>query len=608
MKRLPGVPAIARLAVLIFLSTTTGVRAQSTPPSDNPVLDNPNLDEPSLEDLVPPDAPNPDDTLLEPVTPEVPPALPPEDVPDIPREPPSDLPSDSIELPSDRQFRVRAIELLGVSLSPEAFGQLEAEFAGETVSIASRIAAVEGQLVTLEDLLALRAFITDAYVNAGYITSGAFLPEQTFEDGGVVRIQVIEGILETVEVAGLTRLQADYVRSRMQLRLGRPLQQGNIVEALQLLQLDPLIDSVDAELQTGSGPGLSILALRVEEAPPLTGGFTVNNYRSPSAGSEQINPYVSYTNLLGLGDRLDLSYSLTRGLNDYTLNYTIPISPHDGTLTFRAISNNSRIIEDEFDALDIRGESSTFSLGVRQPLIKTPSREFALGLALDLRRSQTFVFDDRPFSFAPGPEDGESKVTVLRFSQDWVDRTPDRVLAARSQFSFGLNAFDATTNETAPDGEFFSWLGQLQWVQRLPEDQLLVARLSAQLTPDALLPLEQFSLGGVNTVRGYRENQLVTDNGVIGSLELRVPLSAKPGELELTPFVEGGIGWDNGGEESYPEGLASVGLGLRWQVERDFSIRLDYGYPLIDVDQDRDTLQEQGVYLSFNWTLDGQDN
>ncbi|MGF1521770.1 MAG: ShlB/FhaC/HecB family hemolysin secretion/activation protein [Leptolyngbyaceae cyanobacterium] len=604
MKRLPGVSAIARLAALALLSITPGVSAQSTPPSDNPVLDDLNLDEPSLEDLVPSDTPNPEDSLLEPVTPEEPPALPPEDLPTIPRQPPSELPSESIELPAERQFRVSAIELLGVSLSPEEFGRLEAEFAGAEVSVASRIAALEGQLVTLEDLLALRAFITDAYVNAGYITSGAFLPEQTFEDGGVVRIQIIEGILETLKVTGLTRLQADYVRSRMQLRLGRPLNQDSIVEALQLLQLDPLIDSVDAELQTGSGPGLSILALTVKEAPPLTGGFTVNNYRSPSAGSEQINPYLSYTNLLGLGDRLDLSYSLTRGLNDYNLNFTVPISPQDGTLTFRAITNNSRIIEDEFEALDIRGESSTFSLGVRQPLIKTPSRELALGLALDWRRSQTFVFDDRPFSFAPGPEEGESRVTVLRFSQDWVDRTPDRVLAARSQFSLGLNAFDATINEAAPDGEFFSWLGQLQWVQRLPEGQLLITRLSAQLTPDALLPLEQFSLGGVNTVRGYRENQLVTDNGVIGSLELRLPLSAKPGELELTPFVEGGIGWNNGGEDPYPEGLASVGLGLRWQVEPDFSVRLDYGYPLIDINQERDTLQEQGVYLSFNWTLD----
>ena len=37
---------------------------------------------------------------------------------------------------------------------------------------------------------------------------------------------------------------------------------------------------------------------------------------------------------------------------------------------------------------------------------------------------------------------------------------------------------------------------------------------------------EKFSLGGVNSVRGYRENELVSDNGVIGSMELRIPLSS----------------------------------------------------------------------------------
>ncbi|ASC71896.1 hypothetical protein XM38_028500 [Halomicronema hongdechloris C2206] len=101
--------------------------------------------------------------------------------------------------------------------------------------------------------------------------------------------------------------------------------------------------------------------------------------------------------------------------------------------------------------------------------------------------------------------------------------------------------------------------------------------------------------------RGYRENQLVTDNGFTGSLELRFPLSAAPGELQLTPFVEGGFGWN---EETSVEGLASIGVGLRWQVDPSFRIRLDYGYPLIDPDQDEDTLQENGIYFSIDWMFE----
>jgi hemolysin activation/secretion protein len=104
----------------------------------------------------------------------------------------------------------------------------------------------------------------------------------------------------------------------------------------------------------------------------------------------------------------------------------------------------------------------TLSFSVRQPLFRSPRSEFAIGVGLDLRRSQTFLLDDIPFSFSEGPQDGQSKVTALRFFQDWVQRRPNQVLAARSQFSLGLNAFGATVNERDPDGQFFSWLGQFQ--------------------------------------------------------------------------------------------------------------------------------------------------
>ncbi|NEQ33272.1 MAG: ShlB/FhaC/HecB family hemolysin secretion/activation protein [Leptolyngbya sp. SIO4C5] len=545
---------------------------------------------------LPIDVPNPEDTLIEPPLPNEPPGLLPEETPDLQLELPSQLPLPA-EAGETLRFQVGEIELRGMTIDPD---QLSLDVEGETISVADRIAALTGQEVTLEELLALRAFITQAYINSGYVTSGAFLPEQTFADGSIVQIQVVEGDLETLQITGLTRLRERYIRDRIRLRVNQPIRQQDIEESLQLLQLDPLISRVDAQLLAGSGPGQSILLLEIREAPPLTLGVSANNYRSPSSGSAQIAPFISYTNLLGLGDRLDFSYSLTRGLNNYDFSYTVPVTPQDGSLTFRATTANSRIIEDNFDLLGIRSNSRTFSLSARQPLSQSPNSEFALGLAFDLRRSQTFIFDDIPFSFSPGAEAGEAKVSVVRFFQDWTDRTPDRVLAARSQFSFGLDAFDATINNGAPDGRFFSWLGQFQWVQRLSSRNLLVTRVAAQLTPNSLLSLEQFSFGGINSVRGYRDNQFVTDNGVTGSVELRLPLSAIPGELQLSPFLEGGIGWN---QDAAIEELLSLGVGLRWQIDPSVRMRLDYGYPLIDVNQDGNTLQEQGIYFSLDWVI-----
>jgi hemolysin activation/secretion protein len=192
-------------------------------------------------------------------------------------------------------------------------------------------------------------------------------------------------------------------------------------------------------------------------------------------------------------------------------------------------------------------------------------------------------------------------VTVLRLSQDWEERSRQSVLAFRSQFSIGLDAFDATTNNTETDGRFFSWLGQFQWVQQLSPRALLLTRVYAQLTPDSLLSLEQFSLGGIDTVRGYRQNQIVSDNGVFGSIELRVPLTSDPNVLQISPFFDVGTTWNERELNSDPATLASLGLGLRWLITPDLSVRLDYGIPLIESNNEGDTLQDNGIYFSIQY-------
>ncbi|MBO1051934.1 MAG: ShlB/FhaC/HecB family hemolysin secretion/activation protein [Dolichospermum sp. DET73] len=452
---------------------------------------------------------------------------------------------------------------------------------------------------TLENLFQLRSKITQLYIKEEYITSGAFLRVQDSEDIShqIVKIQVVEGELEKpkpIKISGLNRLQEVYVRSRLELATETPLNQRRLKKALQLLQIDPLIEKIEAELIAGSRPGSNILDVKIKEAPAFHTVVSTANNQSPSIGSLETNLLVVHNNLLGFGDRFSGQYGFTEGLDNYDLNYTIPINARDGTLSWRYNNSNSHIIQDKFRDLGIRSETQTVSFSVRQPVFKAPESELALGVALDVRRSQSFLLNDIPFSFSIGPENGESKVAVIRFSQDWIDRGLKRNLAARSQFSFGIDAFDATINNTGTDGRFFSWLGQFQWVQRLSPRTVLVARIDGQITPDSLLSLERFSIGGVNTVRGYPQNQLVADNGIISSLELRIPLTNNPNILELAPFFEIGRAWNNQNPDPSPATIASLGLGGRWQIGSGWDLRLDYGIPLIQVNKQGNSLQENG--------------
>ncbi|KST63837.1 hypothetical protein BC008_15390 [Mastigocoleus testarum BC008] len=539
---------------------------------------------------IPPDPPDPIERTS-----------PPEDEPStIPPRTPE--PQDPILIPPENQ-KIPKREEEGVF--KETFSVKQIEILGSTV-LRKEIEELKNKLlekrqVSFEELLQLRSDITKLYIDNGYINSGAFLLSQIIDTDGVVKIQVVEGELEDIQLTGLKRLRANYVRSRIKRATTTPLNKNRLERALQLLQIDPLISQVNAELTAGSTPGKNILKLIVKEAPAFHAGVFTRNSQSPSIGSLQAGIFAVHDNVLGFGDSLRGEYGITEGLNLYDINYTFPVNSKNGKIGFRFTNTDSRIIEDDFEDIDIRSEAQTYSLNFRQPLTLTPNSEFALGLALDLRRSQTFILDDIPFSFSQGAEDGESNVTVIRFSQDWVQRNTKTVLAARSQFSFGIDAFDATTNNSGTDGRFFSWLGQFQWVQQVTPRSILVSRLNAQLTPDSLLSLEKFSAGGVNTVRGYRQNELVTDNAVTGSVELFIPLTPNSNELRIAPFFDIAAVWNNRGSNPDPNIIAGTGVGLLWQPRPDLNLRLDYGLPLVSVEDRGNTLQDNGLYFSVQY-------
>ncbi|EKQ69498.1 hemolysin activation/secretion protein [Leptolyngbyaceae cyanobacterium JSC-12] len=468
--------------------------------------------------------------------------------------------------------------------------------------LASVVRPFEKRHLTFEQLLEIRSAITKLYSDRGYITSGAFLPPQDDLATGTIKIQVVEGELERLEIRGLQRLRDRYVRRRLERAAKTPLNLREIESALQLLQINPLLSSVRAELRAGTAPGRSVLVVNLQEAKAFRAAALLENRDPPSVGSVRGSLIVGHDNLLGLGDRFSAELGLTSGITELELAYAIPLNSRDGTWNVRYERTRSQIVEEPFSILDINSNSETVSFGFRQPLMRTSTHEFALGLLMDFRRSQSFLFNDLPFSFSPGSEQGEAKVRVLRFTQDWINRGSNRVLAARSQLSFGLPILGATQNEAGIDGIFFSWVGQFQWVQAINQDITAIARIAAQLTPDSLLPLEQFSLGGIDTVRGFRQNYRVADNGIVGNLEIRFPILQQEdgiGIVQLAPFIDVGKVWNNADEIRSPQLLASTGLGLRWQIGNTLLARLDWGIPLVSYDRQGNTLQDSGVVFSI---------
>jgi len=129
----------------------------------------------------------------------------------------------------------------------------------------------------------------------------------------------------------------------------------------------------------------------------------------------------------------------------------------------------------------------------------------------------------------------------------------------------------------------------------------VLARLTGQWTPDQLLPIEQFSVGGARSVRGYDENQLVRDKGFSASIEARYPVLRDKGRptLQLAAFFDFGGAWNNDRPTPDPELIASPGVGLLWDPIPGIHAELYYGYALEDIAFQEDSLQADGVHFQF---------
>lgn len=505
----------------------------------------------------------------------------------------------SPEAPSDRTLQVKKINVTGSTI-------FDAEELNPIVQ------PYEGRTLTLEELREVADKITQLYLDRGYITSRAVLVDQEITPEGAVEIRVLEGSLEEIRIEGVRRLKPSYVRSRVQLGAGKPLNTGKLEDQLRLLRADPLFENVEASLRAGTKVGQSILIVRVTEADPFEGSIGIDNYSPPSVGSERLGLNLLYRNLTGNGDTIAASYyhTTTSGADSFDFSYLIPLNAMNGTLQLRAAPNRTKITQESLRFANIRGESDLYEISFRQPLIRSPREEFALSLGFTYQEGQTFLLGT-PFGFGFGPEDdGTSTTSVIKFGQDYLRRDVKGAWSLRSLFNIGVDVLGATTNSgSLPDGQFVSWLGQVQRVQILNENNFLIVGADVQLTPDSLLPSQQFVIGGGQSLRGYRQNVRSGDNGVRFSLEDRITLErneAGAATFQLAPFFDAGYVWnkgDNPNNDFLPSQrfLAGIGLGLIWEPEPGLNLRLDYGHPLVDIDDKGTNAQDKGFYFSVRY-------
>ena len=525
-------------------------------------------------------------------------------LPIVPLQPETETPT----RPGTVQVLVRDVRVIGnTTFSDQEIAEVTAPFKNRT-------------LLT-EDLERLRLALTLLYINKGYLTSGAIIPDQDVTSG-VITVQIIEGKLTQIDIEGNRWFRSSYLRDRLSLGSRTPVTLGPLQEQLQLLQQDRRIERVNAELRPGDQRGDSVLNVRVTDRNPFHASMEVNNYQTPLVGEIRGVGTLVDDNLTGHGDPLRLSYGHSSGAFPIVdASYALPFNRYGTTFSPYYRRYGFKLIEPPFSPLNIKTNSEIIGMSLRHPIYKTVTDEVALSIIGEHLFTQSFLFNGTPdqvtFNSFPGFQNGAATVSALRFAQDWTHRTLDTVLAVRSRFSVGLNVLGATINANpdTPDGQFFSWLGQAQAIKQFGENLLgmqLLSRMDLQFTNSPLFSLEQVSLGGRYTVRGYREVTILRDNSFIASVESRFPLlrwaNGEP-MVQFAPFIDVAHGWNIGDNRpaptapitSFPDTLASAGVGLRWNILPNdrASFEVYWGQQLKHVPRISHTTQDHGVHLGI---------
>ena len=472
-------------------------------------------------------------------------------------------------------------------------------------------AAYAGRSLDAAGLEDLRQKLSRHYVDRGYINSGALLGKEAI-DGDTVTFDIIEGRLSEVRLHGLERLNENYLRQRLTRSSDGALNVDTLRERFQLLLDDPLFERLNARLIPDARLGEAILDVEVLRARPYQLTAFANNYRPPSIGSNAYGLSGWVRNLTGQGDVLNGSVqdSTQGGANGrYSVGWQMPLNQTGTRFSFQFEHEDSTVIEDPLQDLDIKSVLDTRDFGLSQVFVETLQHKLTLGVNRVERKNSTTLLGQR-FSFIPGEPDGVTRVSAWRFWQEYAYRSESQVLALRSTFTLARNNAQEIAGLPAgtpqPDSHYNIWLGQAQYARRVLENGaqlILIGNL--QQTRDRLLPLDRMSIGGVYTVRGYRENQMIRDTGSIVNVEFDYPLVRNPGKgfnLSLVPFYDYGRGKN---QSEAADTLTSMGLltRMRWEgVSLDFSFAKRLSYPNF-VRSNGGNLQDKGINFQLNYNF-----
>lgn len=443
------------------------------------------------------------------------------------------------------------------------------------------VAPYINQCLSLDRINQLVRAISEWYVQRGYITSRAFLTEQNLSHG-TLNITVLEGKLEAIHLQGASARQLNMAfptRAGRILNL-RDIEQG--MEQINRLRTTP----VQIEIIPSTQPGYSIVNLTSTPEFPLTLGLNMDNSGQRSTGIGQLSGSLVGNDLLGVADRWFVSGGRSSAFSDWrdAQNFQAGVSvPYGyGLLDYSYSWSNyhSRFNANSFDWYS-NGDNISNRLSGSWVLFRNGQIKTGLQLGLNHYVSHNWLNETLL-------ESSSRKLTSLQIGFNHTQKIAGGVATLNPMLSRGMAWFDAESDkgksDDFPKAEFRKWSVSSSFQRPVTQKMWWLSSFYAQWSPDRLYGSECLTIGGENSVRGYKEQYLSGDVGGYLRNELNYSLFTLPaiGEVSTTLALDGG--WlQSDKQDRYAAGTlwgSSLGLGTRnAHVSTQLSLGIPVSYP-----------------------------
>lgn len=479
-------------------------------------------------------------------------------------------------------FEIRGFMVEGNSLLPEN-------------DVYKALVGFAGPDKTAETVEEARNRLESLYHKRGYPAVLVNIPEQTVEEG-IVELQVIEARIRRVRVTGNRYFTMARIKAALpSIAPGRILWVPQVQQELAKLNRNPDL-KVSPILIPGRDPGTIDVELKVKDKLPLHGSLELNNRNTHDTSSLRLNGMIRYDNLWQKEHSFSLQYQTSPlELDEVQVvagSYVLPVPWNtDHLLALYAVVSDSQTAFGE--GFNVVGKGSLYGLRYVAPLPAQGNYSHNLTLGLDYKDfHEALGFEQDNGIMTP--------MTYMPFSAAYNSSLPDSTGMTRfsGSVNFAIRGLVSDPREfeikrfQGRANYLYATLG-VERMQKLPAGLGLFAKLDGQISDQPLISNEQYAAGGMESVRGYKESEVLGDNAIHGTLEFSGPDLFSACNLWKRAVLQPYVFFDFAElriKDALPEqqagySIKGTGAGVRGTFFNRFDYQADWAFALDDTEQ-----------------------